>query len=53
MVDQHKPKCQLCSNVFEDLEDLRRHQEKAHNEFVEFHKNEKDHSPTPGDVAIF
>lgn len=52
MVDQHKPKCYLCSNVFENLEELRKHQEDAHKEFVEFHKA-SDHSPTPGDVTIF
>ncbi|HET7344485.1 MAG TPA: hypothetical protein VFJ05_01265 [Nitrososphaeraceae archaeon] len=52
MVDQHKPKCYLCSNVFESLEELRKHQEDSHKEFVEFHKT-KDHSPTPGDVTIF
>ncbi len=51
MVDQHKPKCYLCSNVFENLEELRRHQEVDHKEFVEFHKN--DHSPAPGDVTVF
>lgn len=53
MVDQHKPKCYLCSNVFESIEELRRHQESSHKEFVEFHKNTPDISPTPGDVAIF
>lgn len=53
MVDQHKPKCYICSNVFENLEELRRHQENAHKEFVEFHKDVNNHSPTPGDVTIF
>jgi hypothetical protein len=53
MVDQHKPKCYLCSNVFENLEELRKHQENTHKEFVEFHKDAGDHSPTPGDVTIF
>ena len=52
MVDQHKPKCYLCSNVFENLEELRKHQEESHKEFIEFHKA-VDHSPTPGDVTIF
>ena len=53
MVDQHKPKCYLCSNVFENLEELRKHQEDAHKEFVEFHKDAGNRSPTPGDVTIF
>ena len=52
MVDQHKPKCYLCSNVFENLEELRKHQEESHKEFVEFHKD-PSHSPAPGDVTIF
>jgi len=53
MVDQHKPKCYLCSNVFENLEELRRHQEDAHKEFVKFHKDVNTHSPAPGDVTVF
>ncbi|MGI0007457.1 MAG: hypothetical protein ACREAR_05615 [Nitrosotalea sp.] len=53
MVDQHKPKCYLCSNVFENLEELRKHQENSHKEFVEFHQDTNSHSPTPGDVTIF
>jgi hypothetical protein len=53
MVDQHKPKCYLCSNVFENLDELRKHQEDYHKEFVEFHKDASSHSPTPGDVTIF
>ena len=53
MVDQHKPKCYLCSDVFENLETLRTHQEKTHKEFMEFHKETSDYSPTPGDVTIF
>ncbi len=53
MVDQHKPKCYLCSNVFENIEELRKHQEIHHKDFVEFHKNRNEHSTAPGDVAIF
>ncbi|MDE1812821.1 MAG: hypothetical protein KGH85_08165 [Thaumarchaeota archaeon] len=53
MVDQHKPKCYLCSNVFENLEELRKHQENSHKEFVEFHQDANSRSPTPGDVTIF
>ncbi|MDE1725564.1 MAG: hypothetical protein KGH76_06685 [Thaumarchaeota archaeon] len=52
MVDQHKPKCYLCSNVFEDLVALRKHQEESHKEFVEFHK-ESSRAPAPGDVTVF
>lgn len=53
MVDQHKPKCYICSNVFENIEALRRHQEVDHKDFVEFHKNADEHGPAPGDVTVF
>ncbi len=53
MTDQHKPKCYLCSKVYENLEELRRHQETDHKDFVEFHKNVDNRSPTPGDVTVF
>ncbi len=53
MVDQHKPKCFLCSNVFENVEELRKHQENVHKDFVEYHEAKNDHSPAPGDVTIF
>ncbi len=53
MTDQHKPKCHLCSNVYENIEELRKHQETEHKDFVEFHKNTGDRSPTPGDVTVF
>lgn len=51
IVDQHKPKCYICSQAFEDLDDLRRHQESDHKEFFEFHREKP--SPAPGDVAVF
>lgn len=53
MTDQHKPKCYLCSNVFPSLEELRIHQETAHKDFLEFHKERDERSPAPGDVTIF
>jgi hypothetical protein len=52
MTDQHKPKCYLCSDIFENIEELRKHQETEHKDFVEFHKK-SDHSPAPGDVTVF
>lgn len=51
IVDQHRPKCYICSQVFENLDVLREHQEKDHKDFVEFHKNER--GPAPGDVTVF
>jgi len=53
MVDQHKPKCYLCNNIFENIEELRKHQEIEHKDFVEFHKNRDERSPAPGDVSVF
>ena len=52
MTDQHKPKCHLCSNVYENIEELRKHQETEHKDFVDF-KNTDDRFPTPGDVTVF
>ncbi len=53
MVDQHKPKCYLCNDTFENIEELRKHQETSHKEFIEYHRNSNDHSPAPGDVTVF
>lgn len=53
IVDQHKPKCYLCEEVFESMEELHKHQETSHKDFIEYHKNRHDHSPAPGDVTVF
>lgn len=53
IVDQHKPKCYLCEGVFENMEELRKHQETSHKDFIDYHKNKHDHSPAPGDVTVF
>ena len=53
MVDQHKPRCYLCENVFENIEELKKHQETAHKDFIEYHQSKHDHSPSPGDVTVF
>ena len=53
MVDQHKPKCYLCNEIFENVDVLRKHQEVRHKEFLEYHKNRHEHSPAPGDVTVF
>ncbi|MGI0011780.1 MAG: hypothetical protein ACREAE_10320 [Nitrosopumilaceae archaeon] len=53
LVDQHKPKCYLCENTFENIGELRKHQEVAHKDFIEYHQNKQDHSPAPGDVTVF
>lgn len=52
LVDEHKSKCYICNNVFEDIEVLRKHQETDHGEYINFHKTQK-REPAPGDVTIF
>jgi hypothetical protein len=52
LVDEYKPKCYICNNIFDTIEKLREHQDAVHNEFVSYHKNQK-HEPAPGDVSIF
>jgi hypothetical protein len=52
LVDEYKPKCYLCNNVFETIEHLRKHQESEHKEFMDSHRNQK-REPAPGDVSVF
>jgi hypothetical protein len=52
LVDEYKPKCYLCNDVFESIEKLREHQENMHREFVSYHKDQK-REPAPGDVTVF
>ena len=35
LVDEHKPKCYLCHEGFEDIEKLKEHHNTAHSEFFE------------------
>jgi uncharacterized coiled-coil DUF342 family protein len=53
LVDEYKPKCYLCHDMFENIEELRKHQETAHKEFIEFHKKGQRREPAPGDVTVF
>ena len=53
LVDEHKPKCYLCHDGFESLEELRTHQQESHKEFFEFHEQEQKREPAPGDVTVF
>jgi len=53
ITDQHKPKCYLCQEIFENIEELRKHQETAHKDFIEYHQKKHDYSPAPGDVTLF
>ncbi len=52
LVDEDKPKCYLCHEGFEDIEELRKHQQSVHKESSELHKNPKRES-APGDVTVF
>ncbi len=53
IIDQHKPKCYLCHESFEDIEEMRKHQGEKHKEFFEFHEKNAKREPAPGDVSIF
>ncbi|MHA7733690.1 hypothetical protein [Nitrosopumilus sp. S6] len=53
LVDEHKPKCYLCHEGFENLEGLREHQNSKHKEFFESHEKEMNKEPAPGDVTVF
>ena len=53
LVDEHKPKCILCHEGFENLEKLREHQAATHKDFFEFHEKDLKREPAPGDVTVF
>ena len=53
LVDEDKPKCYICNDGFENIEELRNHQETAHKDFFEFHRENQKREPAPGDVTIF
>lgn len=53
LVDEAKPKCYLCHEIFDSIEKLREHQNTAHKEFFEFHKKNQKREPAPGDVTVF
>ena len=53
LVDEDKPKCYLCHNRFESIEELRKHQQTEHNDYFEFHEKKIRREPAPGDVTIF
>lgn len=53
LVDEDKPKCILCHEMYENIEKLREHQKEKHKEFFEFHDKELKREPAPGDVTVF
>jgi quinol monooxygenase YgiN len=44
LIDENKPKCYLCNEQFENMEDLKKHQGLSHKEF--FAKYAKDDTET-------
>ncbi len=53
LVDEDKPKCYVCHQGFENIEELRKHQETTHKEFLEFHRKNQRRETAPGDVTLF
>ena len=53
LVDEDNPKCYVCHEGFENIEELRKHQEIAHKEFLEFHRKNQRKEAAPGDVTLF
>ena len=53
LINEHKPKCYLCHEGFENIEELREHQKLAHKDFFEENKKQDKREPAPGDVTVF
>jgi len=53
LVDEDNPKCFLCHKGFDDIEELKKHQQSTHKEFFEFHDKNQKREPAPGDVTVF
>ena len=53
LIDEDKPKCYLCHNGFENIKELRKHQQTEHKDYFEFHEKDIKREPAPGDVTVF
>ena len=53
LVNEDKPKCILCHEGFENMDDLRNHQKSKHKDYFEFHDENVKREPAPGDVTVF
>jgi len=53
LVDEHKPKCYLCHEGFENIEKLREHQKIKHLDVIESNEKQTTREPAPGDVTVF
>ena len=40
LIDEDKPKCLICHELFEDMEKLKMHQESTHKEIFEKYEND-------------
>ncbi len=53
LIDEHKPKCYLCHDGFENIDALRDHQKLDHVEFFKENEKQNKREPAAGDVTIF
>ena len=53
LVDEDKPKCFLCHNMFDKIEELQKHQKEEHSDFFESNEKQTTREPAPGDVTVF
>lgn len=53
LVDEHKLKCYMCHEGFENVEELREHQKTKHKDLLESHEKQTTREPAPGDVTVF
>ena len=53
LIDEHKPKCYLCHEGFENIKELREHQNLKHKDFLETNETQTNREPAPGDVTVF
>ena len=53
LVDEHKSKCYLCHEGFENIEKLREHQKIEHKDSFESDEKQTTRKPAPGDVTVF
>jgi len=53
LFDEHKPKCYVCHECFENIEELREHQNSTHRDVFEEHEKRTNREPAPGDVTVF
>ena len=53
LADEDKPKCFLCHKMLKNYDELQKHQETDHKDFLDFHKKQQERQPVPGDITIF